>query len=150
MYNAQIVKERINTIIKKQKISASKLLADCDLNPNTINKISDKNGLASFSLAKIADYLEVSVDYLLGRTDEPELKSTSGSINSHNTVIGYNNKVSGNSISYNAPEHNENLDRKFDNSTYYELLSYLETLSSSQRRHALADILDILEENYPL
>ncbi len=71
MYNAQMVKERINNAIKNQKISASKLLLDCELNPNTINKITDKNGLSSFSLAKIADYLNVSVDYLLGRTDNP-------------------------------------------------------------------------------
>lgn len=76
MYIAQTVKDRINNTIKNQKISASKLLADCELNPNTINKISDKTGLSSFNLAKIADYLGVSVDYLLGRTDEPKTETS--------------------------------------------------------------------------
>lgn len=72
MYNSQIVKERINDTIKKNKTSATKVLADCELSPNTINQMSDNKGLSSFSLAKIADYLNVSVDYLLGRTDEPQ------------------------------------------------------------------------------
>ena len=71
MYNSQIVKERINDTIKKNKTSATKVLADCELSPNTINQMSDNKGLSSFSLAKIADYLNVSVDYLLGRTEEP-------------------------------------------------------------------------------
>ena len=105
MYNAQIVKERINTIIKKQKISASKLLADCDLNPNTINKISDKNGLASFNLAKIADYLEVSVDYLLGRTDDPH---TIGGRSIQTGNIGDNNGNGDTSVKiYNAVQLDE-------------------------------------------
>lgn len=73
MYNSQIVKERINDTIKKNKTSATKVLADCELSPNTINQMSDNKGLSSFSLAKIADYLNVSVDYLLGRTEEPQV-----------------------------------------------------------------------------
>lgn len=76
MYNSQIVKERINNTIKKNKTSATKVLADCELSPNTINQMSDNKGLSSFNLAKIADYLGVSVDYLLGRTDEPKTETS--------------------------------------------------------------------------
>lgn len=46
---------------------------DCELNINTLSQISEKKGISSFSLAKIADYLDCSVDYLLGRTDIPEI-----------------------------------------------------------------------------
>lgn len=96
MYNSQIVKERINDTIKKNKTSATKVLADCELSPNTINQMSDNKGLSSFSLAKIADYLNVSVDYLLGRTDEPKTinqnnvvnVSNSGDNNTNNVNIG--------------------------------------------------------------
>jgi len=31
--------------------------------------------MSSFSLAKIADELDCSVDYLLGRTDNPEINA---------------------------------------------------------------------------
>ena len=36
--------------------------------------MSDKKGISSFSLAKIADYLDVSIDYLLGRTCISEIE----------------------------------------------------------------------------
>ena len=47
------------------------MLSACELGDNAIRQISDTKGMASFSLAKIADYLNCSVDYLLGRTDDP-------------------------------------------------------------------------------
>ncbi|MFR3653073.1 XRE family transcriptional regulator [Dysosmobacter welbionis] len=49
------------------------LLADCELGVNAIRQINDKKGMASYSLARIADALDCSVDYLLGRTDNPEI-----------------------------------------------------------------------------
>jgi hypothetical protein len=48
------------------------MLVDCELGANAIQQINDTKGMASFSLAKIADYLDCSVDYLLGRTDNPD------------------------------------------------------------------------------
>lgn len=73
MYNAQLLKDIINEICKSKDISVSALLRECDLNHNTVQQITDKKGLSCFSLARIADYLDVSVDYLLGRTDNPEI-----------------------------------------------------------------------------
>ena len=49
------------------------MLISCGLGVNAIRQISDTKGMASFSLALIADYLGCSVDYLLGRTDNPEV-----------------------------------------------------------------------------
>ena len=45
------------------------MLKECNLGVNAIRQINDNKGMASFSLAKIADYLDCSTDYLLGRTD---------------------------------------------------------------------------------
>ena len=47
------------------------MLTACNLGVNAIRQISDAKGMSSFALAKIADYLGCSVDYLLGRTDDP-------------------------------------------------------------------------------
>lgn len=71
MYSAQNAKDRIRSICKKKNINAHQMLLDCKLGTNAIQQINDTKGMASFSLAKIADYLDVSVDYLLGRTDDP-------------------------------------------------------------------------------
>lgn len=49
------------------------MLIYCNLGVNAIRQINDTKGMSSFSLAKIADYLDCSVDYLLGRTDIPEV-----------------------------------------------------------------------------
>lgn len=73
MYNAQILTQRIKDQAKRQNILIRDMLSACDLSVNAISQITDKKGLACFSLAKIADYLDCSVDYLLGRTDNPEV-----------------------------------------------------------------------------
>lgn len=73
MYNAQTTKERIKQLCKSKKINMETLLAECSLGINAVRQINDTKGMASFSLAKIADYLDCSVDYLLGRTNKPEV-----------------------------------------------------------------------------
>ena len=86
MYNAQITIDRIQNLIKSRKLVQKTVLEDCGLNENTLKRMNDSRGMSSFNLAKIADYLDVSVDYLLGRTDEPEIHGISNVIS-----IGGNN-----------------------------------------------------------
>lgn len=73
MQNTQITAERIKLQAKAKGISAKKVLEICELGPNTITKMSNGSDIVSQSLRKIADYLDCSVDYLLGRTDNPNL-----------------------------------------------------------------------------
>lgn len=79
MYLAQTTKDRIKQLCKDKKINMENMLLDCSLGVNAIRQISDTKGMASFSLAKIADYLNCSVDYLLGRTDVPNSINNSSS-----------------------------------------------------------------------
>ncbi len=69
MYTAQTTKERIKKLCKNKKINMEQMLKECNLGVNAIRQINDNKGMASFSLGKIADYLNCSTDYLLGRTD---------------------------------------------------------------------------------
>lgn len=71
MYSAQITKDRIKSLCKDKHVNMEYMLTKCELGVNAIRQINDTKGMASFSLAKIADYLDCSVDYLLGRTDNP-------------------------------------------------------------------------------
>lgn len=73
MYNSQNLVQRIKNRAKERDVLIRDMLTDCGLNINAISQISDKKGLSSFSLARIADYLDCSVDYLLGRTGNPEV-----------------------------------------------------------------------------
>lgn len=73
MYTATELANRIKETAKTRNIRLGTMLSELELNVNTISQINDKKGLSCFPLAKIADYLDCSVDYLLGRTDKPEL-----------------------------------------------------------------------------
>ena len=70
MYNAQDIATRIKGCAKKSGVPLRQVLTDCGLNVNTLNQLTDRKGLSSVSACKIADYLNVSVDYLLGRSDD--------------------------------------------------------------------------------
>lgn len=73
MYDSQKIAIRIKSMAKSQNISLKTLLSECGMGINTISQMSKGNDMLSKSLAKIADYLGCSVDYLLGRTDNPEI-----------------------------------------------------------------------------
>lgn len=51
-------------------ITKTKLERDCGFSQNSINKWAAQSPSAD-KLAKVADYFGVSVDYLLGKTDDP-------------------------------------------------------------------------------
>lgn len=64
---------RLKELRKKRKISQLKLAMDLQLNQNAISRYETGVREADYStLIKIADYFDVSIDYLLERTDNPE------------------------------------------------------------------------------
>ena len=77
MLNTQITAERIKIQAKQKGISVKKLLGNCDLGVNTVTKMANGTDVVSQNLLKIANYLGCSVDYLLGRTDIPNINDNS-------------------------------------------------------------------------
>lgn len=69
MYTSDETVTNIRRIARQKEIKLGQMLSDCGLGKNTLVSFNDKKGISCFSLAKIADYLDCSVDYLLGRTD---------------------------------------------------------------------------------
>lgn len=84
MYNSQDVAERIKELAQKRNVSVKQVLSDIGLGFNTMSNMKTSMP-KSDNLAKIADYLNCSVDYLLGRTDSPEV--TGAYINGDNNGI---------------------------------------------------------------
>ena len=61
---------RLKELRKKKKISQLKLALDLNMNQNTISRYENMEREADYgTLIKIADYFDVSLDFLLGRTD---------------------------------------------------------------------------------
>lgn len=64
---------RLKELREKRKISQLKLAMDLQLNQNAISRYETGVREADYTtLIKIADYFDVSLDYLLERTDNPE------------------------------------------------------------------------------
>ena len=73
MYNSQEIAERIKLRAKEQGYSVNSVLSECELGKNTIAKIGKGTDILTLNFAKIADCLNCSIDYLLGRTNNPEI-----------------------------------------------------------------------------
>jgi transcriptional regulator with XRE-family HTH domain len=75
VYNSQSTAQRIKEQAKLQNKQIKNMLSECGLGINALSQFAKGQHLSSFSLAKIADYLNCSVDYLLGRTNNPDMSS---------------------------------------------------------------------------
>lgn len=65
---------RLRYLRKKKGISQLKLAMDLSLSQNSISRYETGEREAGYALLiKFADYFDVSVDYLLERTDKPEI-----------------------------------------------------------------------------
>lgn len=122
MYNAQNTADRIKQVLILKGITGKEMCKKCNLGINTLSNIrrGDVKSIETFST--IADFLGVSVDYLIGRTE------AIAKINSHNTISGNNNIIgNGNSICEKLPEQETallGLFKKFDVVKQARLLAY--------------------------
>lgn len=73
MYTSHNLATMIKQTAKAKNVIIKQMLVDCELGSNTMSAMYHGKSIAFDSLAKIADYLDCSVDYLLGRTDNPEI-----------------------------------------------------------------------------
>lgn len=93
-YNAQEIALRIKETAKIRKIPIGQLLKKCDLNINYISELGKRKQASALNISKIADCLEVSTDYLLGRTPEKNLDTNYG-IENHNDNKQVDNGLQG-------------------------------------------------------
>ena len=63
-------KIKIKELRKEKKVSQIKLAMDLGLNQNSVSRYENGERQADYdTLIKFADYFDVSIDYLLGRTN---------------------------------------------------------------------------------
>ena len=128
MDNTQVA-NRIKELCKLKGSSVSKMLEVCNIRKSLIYDLEKRNASPSIEvIGQIADYLNYSVDYLLGRTDNP-------------TVSG--NNISNFDTTINGTQANiiQGAETDLD-----EIKVALSKLTSSNRHRAIADMLDLLEK----
>ncbi len=65
---------RLKDLRKSRRLSQLKLAIDLHMNQNSISRYETGEREADYAtLIRFADYFGVSVDYLLGRTDNPDM-----------------------------------------------------------------------------
>ena len=70
-YISSEIAARIKLIAKSKGLTITTVLKEVNLGRNTMANFKTSMPKAD-NLAKIADYLDCSTDYLLGRTDNPD------------------------------------------------------------------------------
>ncbi|MBQ3005900.1 MAG: helix-turn-helix transcriptional regulator [Clostridia bacterium] len=66
---------RLKELRKAKGVSQLKLAMDLNMNQNAISRYENGVRQADYeTLIKFADYFKVSIDYLLERTDNPEMR----------------------------------------------------------------------------
>lgn len=131
MKNSQEVAMIIKETAKSKKITIGKMLSDCGLSINTLSTMQAGGSYPRMeTIVKIAEYLDCSVDYLLGRTDNPNGYSIS---NIDTTINGTQAHIINNNVSDND---------------LYDIKNSLGQLSKTDKHRAIADILDLLEKKY--
>lgn len=129
MYKSYEIADRIKITAKAKNISISTMLSEIGLGKNTLMNFKTSMPKAD-NIAKVADYLDVSVDYLLGRTKEP---------------AGYNNI---NNIDTTVNGTQANVIHKNNDDDLNDIKNTLNQLSKANRFRAIADILDLIDEKY--
>ena len=75
------VANRIKEYSKSKGYLVKDVLTECGLNKNALSiMLSRGSWIRADNLIKIADYLDCSVDYLLGRTTDPESHKQKGPV----------------------------------------------------------------------
>lgn len=65
---------RLKELRQQRRISQIKLAMDLDTTQNTISRYENEIREADYRmLIRFADYFDVSIDYLLGRTENPDV-----------------------------------------------------------------------------
>lgn len=141
MYNSTVLADRIKTRAKEQRIQLKAVWAKVGITDNTLTNLRKGSMLGADKLALIADYLSCSVDYLLGRTDDP---------NGHGTVsIGGDNNNNGTqaingSVSVTTPTQ----ERQSDSLTE-QFLQQFDSLSFEDKLAIMQHVQDIKKSAAP-
>lgn len=127
LYNSHDLAISIKSIAKEKNITIKDMLTSCELGSNTMSSLYHGKSIAFDSVAKIADYLGVSVDYLLGRTDEP-----TGNYQINTGDVGNNSNV--------------NINKSNFSDTDNELISEFKKLTFNDKAKVMSLIAELSEK----
>ena len=86
MNNLQCMASRIKALCDEKRISINKMLTESQAGARTYHNMLSGSFPSADKLDKLANYLGVTTDYLLGRTDSPHPTNITNDINKQNNA----------------------------------------------------------------
>lgn len=137
--NVGLLKSNVEELVNQRGESKTKVFINSGVGKDFFSNLNKGQIPSVEKIMSLADYLEVSTDYLLGRTDNKNGYNNSFNNGNNSTqAIGDGNNIS------------TNISNSDKNNMYNDIIEHLDILSKSDRFRAIADITDILEEKYPI
>lgn len=139
MYNAQLTYDRIDEMAKLRGISIGKINEMCSLSKNAIsNAAKSEFGMKAKNIVLISEILNVSTDYLLGRTDNPEVTGGNHALSGDGGVA----VASGDANNITISNGNQKTEKDKED---MELLELIESLPLKKRVKIISMIYDEIE-----
>lgn len=132
--------ERLKLLCEKKGIKLTNLIQELGMSSGNMNKW--KNGVVpkGNTLSKLADYFNVSVDYLIGKTDEQTSTYHANNINS-NFVQGNNSGSISVSSTFNGNSNDISLSKEET-----EILNIYRSLNARDRTKLMTFVFDIQDQ----
>ena len=131
MNNSQEIANLIRLQTSTQKVNISQMFTNIGLGKNTLSNLDNGSMIKADSLGKIADYLNVSVDYLLGRTSNSQSMS-----NNHLNAVdiqGYNVQTIGGAEI--IPKRDKELLQKINSLSFDDYVDIINYINSKLRNN---------------
>ena len=131
MNNSQEIANLIRLQTSTQKVNISQMFSNIGLGKNTLSNLDNGSMIKADSLGKIADYLNVSVDYLLGRTSNSQSMS-----NNHLNAVdiqGYNvQTIGGDEV---IPKRDKEILQKINSLNFDDYVDIINYINSKLRNN---------------
>ena len=140
-YVSSEIAARIKFMAKQKNVTVGAMLEAIELGKNTMTNFKTSMPKA-VNLAKSADYLDCSVDYLLGRTDNPEFGTPTLQNSGNHIAFGnscQNNSIAIGDIARDVSSDTEELEQ--------EICSILKRLPLRKRTELLTIMYHYVDEN---
>lgn len=147
MTNPQLI-ANIKSVCKTQNIPLSEMLEQCNLSKGFIYDVEKRDRTPSIDkVTAIAEYFGVSVDYLLGRTNNPNIDYSNGITSNNNsgniiTASHINGNNNSNINTRNKSDNNITLDE-----TAEQVLSAFQGMTLADKAKVITLIAELTEKN---
>lgn len=89
LYDSIALAENIKIQAKARNVQLKDMFAELDLSKGTLSNLRLGKKISADSLARIADYLDCSMDFLMGRTVDPAVQRMNLTDDEHQKVTDY-------------------------------------------------------------